>query len=300
MKFYFNHSLMENSSKEDAYNLSLDIAEFRDFCKKNKLDLYFYTGIWDIKIGNGTLNNYIYQIKNKDIMKVVIQAVTGEEPFFLDNNSEELHMVISPVVITGTFGEKILKICFNDSQKEILSFANEKLLSEEKYILTDSISSTEISNFKGIINLEKLLIKFKDIQVLFDYIQNQSDKIVILNSARKSAKKHDFRSFLSYVYRGITGLEETELSLVLNNENESKRIELFYEKYRLEISKETSVTLSSYAEDRTFEVPGRGEKVFEWHIKIGHHTRIHYWIDRESEKVYIGHCGKHLPTSEKF
>jgi hypothetical protein len=290
---------MENSSKEDAYNLSLEIADLRNYCKKNKLDLYFYTGIWDIKIGNGTLNNYIYQIKNKDIVKVVIQAVTGG-PFFLDNNYEELHMVISPVVITGTFGEKILKICFNDSQKEILSFANEKILSEEKYILTSSISSTEISNFKGIINLEKLLIKFKDVQVLFDYIQKQRENIIILDSAGKSAKKHDFRSFLPDVYYGITGLEETELPLVLNNENESKRIELFYEKYRLEISKETSVTLSIYAEDRTFEIPGRGEEIFEWHIKIGRHTRIHYWIDRESEKVYIGHCGKHLPTAEKF
>ena len=45
MKFYFNHSLMENSSKEDAYNLSLEIADLRNYCKKNKLDLYFYTGI---------------------------------------------------------------------------------------------------------------------------------------------------------------------------------------------------------------------------------------------------------------
>ena len=232
-------------------------------------------------------------------MKVVIQAVTGG-PFFLDSNSEELHMVISPVVITGTFGEKILKICFNDSQKKILSFVNEKILSEEKYILTSSISSTEISNFKGIINLEKHLIEFKDIQDVFEQLQRQKENIVILNNARKSAKKHDFRSFLPEVYCGITGLIEIELPLVLNNENESKRTELFYEKYRLEISKETSVTLSSYAEDRTFEVPGRGEKVFEWHIKIGRHTRIHYWIDRESEKVYIGHCGKHLPTAEKF
>jgi len=39
----------------------------------------------------------------------------------------------------------------------------------------------------------------------------------------------------------------------------------------------------------------KGNVLFEWHIKIGSETRIHFFIDKEEKKVYIGHCGKHLP-----
>jgi len=34
--------------------------------------------------------------------------------------------------------------------------------------------------------------------------------------------------------------------------------------------------------------------MFVWHIKIGGETRIHFYIDKEEKKIYIGHCGKHL------
>lgn len=45
---------------------------------------------------------------------------------------------------------------------------------------------------------------------------------------------------------------------------------------------------------RELNIPSKGKRLFEWHIKIGRTTRIHYYVDEEDEKVYIGYCGCHL------
>ncbi len=132
---------------------------------------------------------------------------------------------------------------------------------------------------------------------MFTRIGEESQKIVILESARKSARKHDFRNFFTILYDAIMGLEKTELPLILQDKSETERQLDFYSNYHCEISRESAATLKSYHNERTFMVPAHGAQLFEWHIKInGNRTRIHYWIDKAGEKVYIGHCGKHLPV----
>jgi hypothetical protein len=51
-----------------------------------------------------------------------------------------------------------------------------------------------------------------------------------------------------------------------------------------------------YRKHREFIIGSKGKALFDWHIKIGNETRIHFYIDREAKKIYIGHCGKHLPV----
>jgi len=298
MKLYFNHSLMENTSRQEADIIFSEIIDLRTFCNKKKIDLRFYEKLWEVKIGNILLYDYIERLK--DIKSLLIQAVKSG-PFY-STDYDEVSLIIEPSVLPGTFGETILYICFSDKQKEILSLVNEKTLSERTYQVRNIDNFVDILNFKGkneLLSYLNSLLKFRNIEEVFELIERETENIIILYSARRSARKHDFRSFCSVVYFAIMGLEDTELDMILQDKNEIDRKKVFLEKYHLEISRETSTTLKSRSclKIRSFDVPGQGNQLFEWHIKIdGNRTRIHYWVDKINKKVYIGHCGEHLPT----
>jgi hypothetical protein len=70
----------------------------------------------------------------------------------------------------------------------------------------------------------------------------------------------------------------------LRNLNEDER-KLFFER------KDFSI----FELFRKYNIPTLGKKIFEWHIKIGIKTRVHFFIDKDNSKIYIGHCGEHLP-----
>ncbi len=192
-----------------------------------------------------------------------------------------------------TSGKSILGI----SGEYTAEFIGNKWNSHTGYCFVD------ILNFIGKTELLTYLnnqLQFKNIEEVFNFVQQEIENIIILNSAWKSSRKHDFRSLCSTVYFAIMGLEDTELEMILQSRNEVDRKKVFLDKYHLEISGETSTTLKSRvcSKARTFDVAEHGEQLFEWHIKLdGNRTRIHYWVDKINKKVYIGHCGAHLPTS---
>jgi len=85
---------------------------------------------------------------------------------------------------------------------------------------------------------------------------------------------------------------------VLEGVSDEVRTKVFFEETGFEISRESDMTLKvrRYRAEREFIVPGLGKQLFEWHVKIGRTIRIHFFIDRDNQKVYIGHCGRHLGT----
>lgn len=299
MKLYFNHSLLEDTSHEEANSCFQEIVDLKALCRDNKIDLRFFNCLWELRVGNISLNELIMQ--NRDTLLLLIQAVNNG-PFF-SNDCNEISLVIEPNVNPNTFGKTLLSICYLDKQVGILSMTHERVLSKKEYHLTES--DTPSSRFKVLNNMGKaeLLshvhnqLEFRSIDEVFTKIVGETQTIEILDSARKSAKKHDFRSFYIDVYDAIMGLEQTELEMILQDKNEIERKKAFYDNHCCEISRETSVTLKSYGKDRLFEIPGLGQQLFEWHVKIdGNRTRIHYLVNRNTKKVYIGHCGKHLPV----
>jgi hypothetical protein len=77
-----------------------------------------------------------------------------------------------------------------------------------------------------------------------------------------------------------------------------QRAEVFLQQTGFEISGESSEVLKNpgFRKHREFVTGAKGILLFDWHIKIGSETRIHFYIDKKEKKIYIGHCGKHLPV----
>lgn len=123
----------------------------------------------------------------------------------------------------------------------------------------------------------------------------KDETIVILEEAKKSAYKHNFKNRYTDVYESIIGLK-IFLEELKNNRSLLEISIIYKNEIRFEISPESSSTLKirRYRQKREFKIEG-DTYLFEWHIKIGHETRIHFYVDKDKEKIYIGHCGQHLP-----
>jgi hypothetical protein len=73
--------------------------------------------------------------------------------------------------------------------------------------------------------------------------------------------------------------------------------EFSLEGYSLDVSGESKPTLDQYWKERTFLCPDGVNRTFEQHIKLkSFNWRIHFFLERKTEKVIIGYIGDHLPT----
>ena len=73
--------------------------------------------------------------------------------------------------------------------------------------------------------------------------------------------------------------------------------EFSLEGYSLDVSGESQRTLEQYWRERTFLCPDGKERLFDQHIKLKQcNWRIHFFLERKTEKVIIGYVGVHLPT----
>lgn len=118
--------------------------------------------------------------------------------------------------------------------------------------------------------------------------------------------------FPNLVFCGDTETQICDLSLknkdiqiaydklkVLDEGLEGKRIEDFdYKSLGITISGESKSTKQQYGDLRTFAIPGtEREELFELHIKSGD-WRYHFFLDKETNKCYIGYIGKKLRTKK--
>ncbi|MBP8251316.1 MAG: hypothetical protein KAX40_03050, partial [Herpetosiphon sp.] len=68
---------------------------------------------------------------------------------------------------------------------------------------------------------------------------------------------------------------------------------------QLNLSVESSATLSQYKAERTFLCPNGEVRLFSWHTKIKFSGwRIYFVPEPQNHQLIIGYIGKHLPTAK--
>lgn len=132
------------------------------------------------------------------------------------------------------------------------------------------------------------------------------DKIIILDSAIKSARQSTFRP-PTRVWEIILALVE-KYDHILQRSNQKQSVNL-QELLRdttaagvLDISnKESKPTMDAFGEQRRFKYRNRTIEI-QTHIKIGTQhdqsktLRLYICYDKKTKKFIIGHCGQHLDT----
>jgi hypothetical protein len=304
MNLYFNHSVMENTSLDMMQCYLQEIIKLKAGANRQSQTIYFYQDFWNLEFAGINLSSYLCSLNDKESVKAIITSVMNG-PYYYKNIENNLIYEV-PKVDEGSFGRMLISICFKDNESLILSLNGEVSLCEEKYEVKEYVDRNVNFNILNIKGEQRLNFYFnnkeiyKNIYQVFENIEKNNHEVVLLSSAKKSAKKHDFRDCFEEIYRAIEILAKAELPLLLKGENDELRKNTLHLQYGIEISKESAETLSieRYRKEREFIIPQRGTELFQWHVKIqGGNTRIHYFIDKENKKVYIGHCGKHLGTS---
>ncbi len=297
-KIYFNHGILIGSVDSAVMASILEIAGIKEVL--GSIPLCVSEDFWNLRIQSGTLFSFLTKRGNRDKAIVLILTLMNNGPHF-HRSALVQHLVIVPGISQGCFAFDLMHICFNDNQEHVLSLVDEKILTYKKYTLSTGSRSQDIINLIGkedvLRHLENRLV-FNSIEEVFREITRANPSIEILESAWKSAKKHNFKGALFDVYKTICTLK-SEMALLMDGKPEPQRIESFWQQTGFEVSGETKNTLENpkYRERREFIIESKGKVLFEWHIKIGNEIRIHYFIDKENKKIYIGHCGSHLPVS---
>ncbi|NQX62891.1 hypothetical protein [Paenibacillus qinlingensis] len=294
--FYLNHNYLTMTS---TYNIEChlgEIARFIPILRINNFGFKIREDIWSTElIEGGTLQHYLHKHSGVNEVATFIIGIMNSGPYF--SSTPTLQPTIKPT-FQSKLCEELLAICFEDGQSYILSLENENCLIESNYKVSTNSKSLEIINCIGIPSLESFFEKnliLKNIFDVFNEITKRISKIIILPSAIKSARQHNFHGRYSEVLYTILALE-IDLKLLEDNVNDKERMKFYKMETGFDISGESNETLNRkrYEAQRLFVVPGLGKKLFEWHIKIGPFIRIHYYIDVVSHIIYIGHCGKHL------
>lgn len=302
MSMYFNHNCLENCSRETLPELIYEISELKGITQKSEEELYFCQDLWNIRVPQGVLRDYLYSLKDREIAKLLITAVMNGPYYFTDGCEGKVD--VDPELTKG-YLEGFLGICFRDNVSRVLSLKSEKDLREACYKICSFAGvklNYEVWNIKGVEQLEKYLkdkCKFSSIEEAFDVLEEELPGVVILNSARKSAKKHDFRGGFKQIYETIKVLWQEELGMLLKGVSDEERKRILLENYGVDISRESIETLNieRYKREREFMLPSGRKKLFEWHAKLNvNHTRVYYYLDKKNKRLYIGHCGKHLGT----
>ncbi|KGA84645.1 hypothetical protein KQ41_02375 [Lysinibacillus fusiformis] len=300
--FYLNHNVLElQRSDQNLITKLKEITKINQYLDSQSFNMYVYSNLWNIPVLGGTLKSFLYRA-NRDEVSVVLLTLMNTGPFYYEN-SVVANLTITPNINgVSSFANKLLEICFKDKHSLVTSISDETYLINRSYEVSSGIITHEIVNHIGIEDLTTYFeqqfnpINIKDV---FEKIEEQNYNIVILEDAKKSAQQHNFLGRFIEIYKVIIALEDIELSMLREGVPAAERKKIFFEQTGFEISSESDKTLNirKYKREREFIIPVAGKVLFDWHIKIGNSTRIHYYIDKQNYKIYIGHCGKHLGTA---
>ena len=185
-------------------------------------------------------------------------------------------------------------------------------LDSKRYLLSAALEREESADTKNQ-QLEASTNKLKDLSVnLADSLKDlleildarYSSKIVILDEAWNSAE--DFRGFDCDEYWKILESMPTDLwNIYFGDEDYSGRVDDEYQR-RTGFELSLTETKATQANQRLMRLRKRKYKNRE--IDITPHIkgrdknpkftfRVHYYVDRDDQKIVIGHCGEHLETS---
>lgn len=299
MDLYFSHMSLEDLEEPDLRAGLHEVIQLTARARDESHGMRFYEMLWETALRDGrSLREYLYGLPNTDDLKGVLPYI-NQGPYYR-NQGLRKELVIDPEVPSGSFQETLLHACCIDQQQFILSRTCEHKLQSDSYILQEGECTSEVYNLRGLgalgAHLDGLR-KFNRIGDVFQELDNgRWPGIRILRDAERSARGHNFLNHLHLVFKALTALEEVELVHVLREDvPETERIRLFRQATGLRISKESPTTMADpyFRRQREFVVDGE-RRLFEWHVKIGNHTRIHYYVDKPNRVLHVGHCGPHL------
>ena len=92
------------------------------------------------------------------------------------------------------------------------------------------------------------------------------------------------------VVRGLRDLESYCKGWITGN---------FDIKALIRASGESVSTLNMYSEERKFRCPDGQYRLFEWHVKRGESTRIHFFDVPAQKRILVGYVGGHLRISSE-
>lgn len=308
--FYYNHSIFKEASESKVVNALEELRDIGQFLRIQGHRAFFSQLFWEVGTGVGKLHDLLQsssELKKKhgDLIQLTLEYIHNG-PFYPQAMIEEL--VGSKISIE----DQVLYSCFYDQQPYLISSYHENNLVKKEYDYADLNQSSEIlatlklkvqaicpSDFKicnllGESNLKTFLTSltpFVSIENVFEQVEEEfPDKIVILHSARKSARGYKFES-LDKVYKGLAGLVTEYLPGLKEVRTAQER---FQQKVGIQCSGESECTKNLYGKERTFSLPTGNLELFEMHLKLGRKTRIYFFA--QEGVIYIGHCGKHLST----
>jgi hypothetical protein len=293
-----NHNYLINKKDEEVIKILIEIASINRQLTRRNLTLKVYELFWNTRISSGILQSLMYKINSMDEAKVILMSIIDRGPYYFEQETIKVHSI--PSIPPNTFPEKLMGICFNDKQQFVISLINEEILNVPNYHLKFDFVDHAVRNIRGINQLEGFISELNPISNINEVFNTLNiANIVILESAVKSSRKHNFEGRFQDIKNALITLSNTELPLISEGANEELRKRRFKETCGYEISKESTITVNHprYKREREFIIPETGKVLFEWHIKIGNSIRIHYYIDTINQKIYIGHCGRHLGTT---
>lgn len=297
---FFNHNTLADQNRDTIEDCLSEILRLSIFAKKNNYELRFYWKLWEIKVNDKYLRNILSEREFSEKTMSLIYAIINSGPFYCDedkSNSVE-SLIINPEVTCNKVILNMLVSCIIWRQPIILSQKQEQILIHDNYNLVHENQRHDLINIIG----EDKLTEFidnqnipKTIDEVFERI-SRIEHVVILDSAKKSARRYDFSSTLLSVEKVLKCLSSIEFMDANNNlTNEDKKL-YFKSKTGFEFSEESIETIRHprYKAQRVFQISPGNKKCFTLHAKIGGSLRIHFLI--ENGILYIGYCGNHLST----
>jgi len=291
---YFNHKGLEIAQEEILKDLLCEIAEYIDICKSNDIILCFYKRFFSIPLSFGETNIIDFINGKKEYLTFCI--------FFVEYIANNLKYPIDNLYFKNDSNKTqyltwFLNLCKNNNQNLFLSLSNDNLFNEEQYNVEDFL----IDNYKNIEKFKEYcdsIPKFSSIINVVDYINhNYQNKIQFLSTAKKSSRQISNDNITCVQ---ICKALESLINIILPHGNNLPKniIDKFEQESGFKISKESEQTINnSFCRDkRTFYILNE-PYIFDNHIKIDDKIRIHYYI--KDGNIYIGHCGKHLPTATR-
>lgn len=294
---YFNHYGLLICNEANFKSLLKELIDSIDFCRNNQCQLAIYWDLYSICLSFSPKNFVDFLCSNKDFYNysvVLFDYLSKCKKY----PSSDLDLIQLKKSIS--FWDGFVMVCDHDGPDVVLSLSNDNYVdsffAKKNYGLISNVKS------KADLNIYiKNSIKFKSIMEVFEYIKKcHGDKFdYISNSVKHSCRQlgWDFDTCRK-IYVAITCLIEIILPFGSNDLTKSIQDE-FKKESKFEISGETPQTLSdrNYKAKRSFAINGK-KYLFENHVKIknnNEYIRIHFYI--LNNVLYIGYCGKHLPTS---
>jgi hypothetical protein len=183
----------------------------------------------------------------------------------------------------------------------LLSYGERPYLEARLYKCTGGDRSTVLANFRSDreaseAEAKRSAVAQRSMADVLEDAARHAQRVVLLESARRSAREWKFDCSAESLYTAVVGLDALAAALE-GGATREKAAGAYQDAYGIEMSQEKANTMKkpTLRAQRTFSLPDGRKELFDLHAKPGAMTRIHVFPHRDGDRVtiYIGWCGKH-------